>query len=1039
MPAECSVPCIELVCAPVDSVMDLQTQVAQAVQVLNHDLQSCNRVAANQWLVHFQHTDAAWEVATKILALDSIHTHDYEVELFASQVLKRKIQSDAGSLKPEDRSALQNALLMSAKKFSTGPSQLLRQICLALSALVLRAVEWRKPVEQLFASLSELQGQGTGSNAILELLTVLPEEVMEDQLVNCSVDPNRRWQFTRELLSHTGAVLEFLLQHTKNDSMENSQLHDKQRKVLRCLLSWVSVGCFLEVPQSSIPTHPLLNFVYNSLQDASTFDLAVEVLTELVSRHETLPQVLLPRMLSVKEALLMPALATGNENIVNGLVSLMAELGQAAPALIAQASTDALALADALLRCVAFPCPDWEIAESTLQFWCTLAEYLLAMGETHGELQKQRALATFIPVYSALLDALVMRSQVGSGEYVEDDLDGNTGLPDGLAHFRVSLDEPLADICRLLGPSQYFAKLLHGADTWCSFDSIVPWQVVEARLFALNMVSDVVLQGGQLLDLTPVMHLLVYMQSGNCAIDPILMNLIHKSGAQVVGSYSGWICSYPNAILPLLSFLAAGLPIPVAASACATALRKMCEDVSSIATEPTTFEGLIRVGEELYNVHLSLQEEEDVVCAIGCVLSTLTSSAELNKALERLLKPSHEAITALLKTDSEGSLKLHSASYAAALEAGIRALHRLGIYFSQLSSSSVDNFNGEEPMLRILAHFWPLLERLLLSRHTEDGGLALAACKTLSHAIQASGRKFSTLLPNIMTALSSNFIAYQSHVCFIRTAAVAVEEFGHESDHGSLFIETLRVFTASDAMSQMNSSYACDQEPELAEAYMNFTSSFVRCCPREVVAASDELLEASFDKAAICCTAMHRGAAIAAMSYMSCFLGAGLSSLMDPGSDKSKLSLATVTAKICYQSGENVISGILYALLGVSAMARVHKATTILQQLAAFCYIGGGDEKLALNWSSLQSWLVAAVQALPPEYLKQGEIETLIATWLSALEAAASDYYKSRGACNGGRTGAAGYMQGDGGRTLKRVLREFADAHRYTTPGFGTT
>lgn len=45
------------------------------------------------------------------------------------------------------------------------------------------------------------------------------------------------------------------------------------------------------------------------------------------------------------------------------------------------------------------------------------------------------------------------------------------------------------------------------------------------------------------------------------------------------------------------SFLAAGLPIPVAASACATALRKMCEDVSSIATEPTTFEGLIRVGE----------------------------------------------------------------------------------------------------------------------------------------------------------------------------------------------------------------------------------------------------------------------------------------------------------------------------------------------------------------------------------------------------------------------------------------------------------
>lgn len=135
------------------------------------------------------------------------------------------------------------------------------------------------------------------------------------------------------------------------------------------------------------------------------------------------------------------------------------------------------------------------------------------------------------------------------------------------------------------------------------------------------------------------------------------------------------------------------------------------------------------------------------------------------------------------------------------------------------------------------------------------------------------------------------------------------------------------------------------------------------------------------------------------------------------------------------------------------------------------CYIGGGDDNLSLNWSSLQGWLVAAVrpgmlvfltlslvirsandcakrswvdsffhlwqvQALPPEYLKQGEVEILIRLWISALEAAASDCYKNRVTCNGGRAGAAGYMQGDGGRTLKRVLREFADAHRFTSPVF---
>lgn len=75
--------------------MELQIKVAQAVHMLNHDTQSCNRVAANQWLVQFQQTDAAWEVATAILTSDHRHQFisDYEVEFFAAQVLKRKVCS----------------------------------------------------------------------------------------------------------------------------------------------------------------------------------------------------------------------------------------------------------------------------------------------------------------------------------------------------------------------------------------------------------------------------------------------------------------------------------------------------------------------------------------------------------------------------------------------------------------------------------------------------------------------------------------------------------------------------------------------------------------------------------------------------------------------------------------------------------------------------------------------------------------------------------------------------------------------------------
>ncbi|KAL6179103.1 hypothetical protein ACLB2K_050619 [Fragaria x ananassa] len=136
-------------------------------------LESCNRVAANQWLVQFQQTDAAWAVATSILTSDFHHSFgsNFEVEFFAAQILKRKIQNEGTYLQPGAKDALLNALLLAAKRFSSGPHQ-------------------------------------------------------------------------------------------------------------------VRAGCFAEIPQGLLPAHPLLNFVFNSLQVPSSFDLAIEVLVELVSRHE---------------------------------------------------------------------------------------------------------------------------------------------------------------------------------------------------------------------------------------------------------------------------------------------------------------------------------------------------------------------------------------------------------------------------------------------------------------------------------------------------------------------------------------------------------------------------------------------------------------------------------------------------------------------------------------------------------------------------------------------------------------------------------
>jgi transportin-3 len=80
-------------------------------------------------------------------------------------------------------------------------------------------------------------------------------------------------------------VLDFLLQQSENQFVSPLYPHDNNRKILRCLLSWVRAGCFSEIPQGAVPSHPLLNYVFNALQ-GTTFDLAIEVLVELVTRHE---------------------------------------------------------------------------------------------------------------------------------------------------------------------------------------------------------------------------------------------------------------------------------------------------------------------------------------------------------------------------------------------------------------------------------------------------------------------------------------------------------------------------------------------------------------------------------------------------------------------------------------------------------------------------------------------------------------------------------------------------------------------------------
>ncbi|CAA0824590.1 ARM repeat superfamily protein [Striga hermonthica] len=1000
--------------------MELHIQLAQAVHVLNHDTQSCNRVAANQWLVQFQHSDAAWEIATSILTSDHQHLFPtgYEVEFFSAQILKRKIENEGHNLHSAAKDTLLNALLLAAKRFCSGPSQLLTQICLAISTLVLHAVEHRKPIEQLFYSLRNLQSHDNGNTAVLEMLTVLPE-IVEDQNSNCSISSARRNEYEQELLTHTPMVLEFLMKQFEEGFDHHVQPHDRTRKLLRCLLSWVRAGCFLESHPASLPAHPLFNFVFSSLQVPSSFDMAVEVLIELLSRHEGVPQLLLCRIGFLKEVLLFPALKSGNEKVIAGLACLMSEIGQAALFMIVDANMEALALADALLSCVSFPSEDWEIADSTLQFWCSLAGYILGLEVDNAD--KRKGLEDrFVPIFSALVDALMLRVQVDDSMYNDN---GKTlDFPSGLEQFRMNLVELLVETCQLLGSVLFIEKVFLG--NWILSVTDICWKVVEAKLFMLNAVADVVLKEGHHFDNSIIMQLVMILSNKTPAELPGFMCLVYKSLAEVIGSYARWMSASETNTRLLILFFGGGIPQPFCSSACAYAFRKFCEESTPMMHEPSNLEILIWIAEGLERRRLPLEDEDEVVGAIILIFCSVPDKKLMNSLFARLLSPSYEIIGKLVNED-HGHVTKNPSAYVESINSAGRGLHRIGTVFYYCATHLSSGLGPDDYVHSLLEVFWPVLEKLLTSELIANTSLSTAACRALALAIQASGPMFGALLPKVLDSMSTNFMSFQSHECYIRTASVIVEEFGGKEEYGPLLIRTFERFTSSASVMALTSSYICDQEPDLVEAYTNFASAYMRSCRKEVLAASGSPFELSLQKAGICCTALHRGAALSALSYMTCFLDVGFAFLVEPEASPSDIAVKNMVIRVTSVSGEGLISNLVYALLGVSAMSRVHKTTTILQQLAAMCSLSEGTEWKALCWETLQRWLYSAV--LPCEYLKPGEAESLVPIWVKALVSAASDYVESR-RC--GELSNHEHMRGKGGRVLKRLLREFADNHR---------
>lgn len=177
-------------------------------------------------------------------------------------------------------------LLSHILRFSSGPKMVLTRLCVALASMALNLIPqaWSQPVADMVRAFQPQKPESEGASgteasrdphahclALLELLTVLPEEFQSSRLAQA-----RRAQLREALAGEWTAMCPMLRQLLQSQDSSDQV----KEKVLRCLSSWVG----LDVPLGE--SHELVQDCFAALSNPELFDTAVETIVNAISQPD---------------------------------------------------------------------------------------------------------------------------------------------------------------------------------------------------------------------------------------------------------------------------------------------------------------------------------------------------------------------------------------------------------------------------------------------------------------------------------------------------------------------------------------------------------------------------------------------------------------------------------------------------------------------------------------------------------------------------------------------------------------------------------
>uniref|UniRef100_A0A665V5P9 Importin-13 n=1 Tax=Echeneis naucrates TaxID=173247 RepID=A0A665V5P9_ECHNA len=741
--------------------------VESALYQLYFDPDMERKNVAQKWLTQAQGSAQAWQFCWALLSPDKIP----EVQFFGASTLHTKISHHWSDLPTDQHESLRMQLLSHILYFSSGPKMVLTRLCVALASMALNLIPqaWSQPVADMVRAFQPQRPDSEGGSAaeasqdphahclaLLELLTVLPEEFQSGRLAQV-----RRTQLREALAGEWKVVCPMLRQLLQSQDSSN-QVKDK---VLRCLSSWVR----LDVPLGE--SHELVQDCFTELSNPELFDTAVETIVNAISQPDCQRYVdalvkLMPLVLGLHDQL-RKAAQGGDMETSHGICRIAVAMGETHSRILLEQVDhwqEYLALVNMILYCTGIP-GHYPVSETTssltLTFWYTLQDDILSFDE-----EKQAVyLQVYRPVYFQLVDVLLHKSHYPSQEeYTSWSSDDK----EQFRIYRVDISDTLMYVYEMLGAellSNLYDRL--GRHLMDPQQSAI-WQDTEALLFGFQSIAETI--DVNYSDVIPgLIGLIPRINISNIMLADTVM--------YTIGSLAEWLADHPVMLGGILPMVLQGLAKAELSVSSVSTLKRICRecrhDLGPYAQDILT----------VSQVHIS--QCMWLMQALGFLLSALPVDEILGR-LHSLITPHIQRLDTLAHREPDPTNKqsiIHIlgmlSSLFTTLDINRQADGSEGAASPRLTASQ----STQNPVVVVLQQVFTLIQTIL-GKWLDDSDVVEAVCGVFDKSVRTLLHDFGPMVAQLSEMLGQIYSTFPQ-ASALDLARQMVHIFAGEEHHFS--------------------------------------------------------------------------------------------------------------------------------------------------------------------------------------------------------------------------------------------------------------